>query len=146
LRAGTIRDRVVQTALLVVLEPIFEADLPDEQFAYREGRSALQAVQQVHELLERGHREVVDADLSGYFDSIPHEELLQCVARRVSDKAVLHLVKQWLVAPVEETDPRGHVQRTTRNKNTKRGTPQGAPLSPCWPTSTCDGSCWAGRN
>ena len=126
----TIRDRVVQTALLVVLEPIFEVDLPEEQFAYREGRSALQAVQQVHGLLEQGYREVVDTDLSGYFDSIPHEELLKCVARRVSDKAVLHLVKQWLVAPVEETDSRGRVQRTTRNKDTKRGTPQGAPLSP----------------
>jgi len=126
----TIRDRVVQTAVLLVLEPIFEADLQPEQFAYRENRSALEAVQEVHRLLDQGYRAVVDADLSGYFDSIPHAELLQCVARRVSDKALLHLVKQWLVAAVEETDARGHRQRTTRNKDTKRGTPQGAPISP----------------
>ncbi len=126
----TIRDRVVQTAALLILEPIFEADLQPEQFAYRENHSALQAVQEVHRLLGEGYRAVVDADLSGYFDSIPHAELMQCVARRVSDKAMLHIIKQWLVTPVEETDQRGRVQRTTRNKDMKRGTPQGAPLSP----------------
>jgi group II intron reverse transcriptase/maturase len=126
----TIRDRVVQTAVLLILEPIFEADLQPEQFAYRENHSALEAVQEVHRLLGQGYRGVVDADLSGYFDSIPHAELMQCVARRVSDKAMLHIIKQWLVTPVEETDQRGRVQRTTRNKDTKRGTPQGAPLSP----------------
>ena len=130
----TIRDRVVQTALLLILEPIFEADLQEEQYAYRENKSALDAVQQVHAYLNEGYREVVDADLSGYFDSIPHEELMKCRVpsgcRRISDKAVLHLVKLWLVAPVEETDQRGRIARTTRNKDEKRGTPQGAPISP----------------
>jgi group II intron reverse transcriptase/maturase len=126
----TIKDRVVQTAVLLVLEPIFEADLQPEQYAYREGRSALDAVQAVHRLLNSGYTDVVDADLSGYFDTIPHAELMQCVARRVSDKALLHLIKQWLVAPVEETDRSGQVHRTTRNKDEGRGSPQGAPLSP----------------
>jgi RNA-directed DNA polymerase len=126
----TIRDRVVQTAVLLILGPIFEADLQPEQYAYRPNRSALEAVQEVHRLLGQGYREVVDADLSGYFDSIPQAELLQCVARRVSDKALLHVIKQWLVAPVEETDKRGRRSRTTRNKDTRRGTAQGAPLSP----------------
>jgi group II intron reverse transcriptase/maturase len=126
----TIRDRVVQTALLIVLEPIFEADLPVEQYAYRPDRSALDAVRAVHGLLNAGYTDVVDADLSGYFDSIPHAELLQCVARRISDKAVLHLIKMWLVAPVEARDARGHVARTTRNKDEGRGSPQGSPISP----------------
>jgi group II intron reverse transcriptase/maturase len=126
----TIKDRVVQTAVLLILEPIFEADLQPEQHAYRAGHSAHHALQEVQQLLNAGHREVVDADLSGYFDSIPHAELMQCLARRISDKALLHLLKQWLVAPVEELDARGHSQRTTVNKDTGRGTPQGAPLSP----------------
>jgi RNA-directed DNA polymerase len=77
-----------------------------------------------------GHTEVVDADLSGYFDTIPHAELMKSVARRVSDKHLLHLIKMWLVTPVEETDERGRTQRTTRNKDEKRGCPQGAPISP----------------
>ena len=126
----TIKDRVAQTALLIVLEPIFAADLQPEQYAYRADRSALDAVQAVHGLLNTGYREVVDADLSGHFDSIPHAELMQCVARRVSDKAVLHLLKMWLVTPVEERNARGHVVRTTHNKDQGRGTPQGAPISP----------------
>jgi group II intron reverse transcriptase/maturase len=126
----TIKDRVVQTAVLVVLEPIFEADLQPEQYAYRPGRSALDAVQQVQALMKQGHTEVVDADLSGYFDSVPHAALMKSVARRVSDRQLLALIKAWLEMPVEETDERGHTQRTTRNRDEGRGTPQGAPLSP----------------
>jgi RNA-directed DNA polymerase len=104
--------------------------LQPEQFAYRQGRSALDAVQRVHALLNTGHTEVVDADLSGYFDSIPHSELMKTVARRVSDRHLLGLIKRWLEAPVEASDERGRKQRTTRNKDEGRGTPQGAPLSP----------------
>jgi RNA-directed DNA polymerase len=126
----TVRDRVVQMAAMLVLEPIFEADLQPEQYAYRPGRSALDAIQAVHSLVNTGHTEVVDADLSGYFDSIPHQELMTSVARRVCDGAMLHLIKMWLVAPVEEVDERGRRQRTTRNKDEGRGTPQGAVISP----------------
>lgn len=126
----TIRDRVVQTAAVLVLEPIFEADLQPEQYAYRSGKSALDAVRRVHALVNSGHTDVVDADLSGYFDTIPHAELMKSVARRVSDKHLLHLLKMWLVAPVEESDERGRRRRTTRNKDEKRGTPQGSPISP----------------
>ena len=125
-----IKDRVAQTAALLVIEPIFEADLQPEQYAYRPGCSALDAVRQVHSLLNTGHTEVIDADLSGYFDSIPHVELLKSVSRRVSDRHTLHLIKMWLQAPVEELDERGHKQRTTRNKDQGRGCPQGAPTSP----------------
>src|ERR1700722_10112192 len=126
----TVKDRVVQTAALAVLEPIFEADLQPEQYAYRQGRSALEAVQRVQALMIEGHTEVVDADLSGYFDGIPHAELMKSVARRVSDRHLLHLIKMWLEAPVEETDERGRRRRTTRNRDEGRGTPQGAPPSP----------------
>jgi group II intron reverse transcriptase/maturase len=126
----TVRDRVVQMAVMLVLEAIFEADLAPEQYAYRPGRSAHEAVEQVREWLRTGHTQVVDADLSGYFDSIPHAELMRSVARRVSDGSILALIKQWLVAPVEETDARGKVRRTNRNQDERRGTPQGAPISP----------------
>jgi group II intron reverse transcriptase/maturase len=125
----TVRDRVVQTAAVLVLGPIFEADLPPEQYGYRPGRSGLDAVREVHALVNSGHCEVVDADLSGYFDSIPHAELMTSVARRISDRHVLRLIQQWLKAPVEETDDRGRKRRTTRAKDTGRGVPQGAPLS-----------------
>ena len=125
-----IRDRVAQTAAVLVLEPIFEADLQPEQYAYRPNRSALDAVRLVHKLLNTGHREIVDADLSGYFDTIPHAELMKSVARRVVDGAMLHLLKLWLEAPVEDTDERGKKRRSTPNKDTGRGTPQGSPISP----------------
>ncbi len=113
-----------------MLEPIFEADIPDEQYAYRAERSALDAVRQVHRRLSTGHTEVVEADLSGYFDSIPHAELMKSLARRISDGRVLHPIKMWLQAPVEEQDARGRKKRTTRNKDEGRGVPQGAPISP----------------
>ena len=126
----TIRDRTVETAAVLVLDPIFEADLQPEQYAYRQDRSALDAVRHVHKLINTGHGEIVDADLSGYFDSIPHAELIKSVARRVVDGAMLHLIKMWLEAPVEETDEHGRKHRSTRNRDEGRGTPQGAPISP----------------
>ena len=127
---STLRDRVCMSAALLVLEPIFEADLPPEQFAYRPGRNAQQAVVAVEELLFRGHPEVVDADLADYFGSIPHAELMRSLARRIADRRVLHLIKRWLECAVEETDDRGRKTRTTEAKDSKRGIPQGSPLSP----------------
>jgi RNA-directed DNA polymerase len=127
---STIRDRVAQTAAVLILSPIFEADLQPEQYAYRQGRNAHDAVRHIHRQLNTGYRDVVDADLSGYFDSIPHAELLASVARRVSDRHMLHLIKQWIVVPVEEEDGRGGKRRTGEARHTKRGIPQGAPISP----------------
>ena len=127
---STVRDRVCMTAAMRVLEPIFEADLPPEIYAYRAGRNAQQAVVEVEERLFRGHPEVVDADLADYFGSIPHTDLLKSVARRIVDRRVLHLIKMWLDCPVEETDPRGRTTRTTEARDHRRGIPQGSPLSP----------------
>lgn len=126
----TIADRVVQMAAVLILEPIFEADLQPEQYAYRAQRSALDAVREVHRGLNQGLREVVDADLSGYFDTIPHPELIRCLARRISDGAMLALLKQWLQMPVEESDGRGGKRRSNPARRHGRGTPQGAPISP----------------
>jgi RNA-directed DNA polymerase len=125
-----IKDRVVQMAAVLVREPIFEADLQPEQHAYRPEHSALDAVRQVEALLRAGHTEVIDADLSGDFDSIPHAELMKSAARRISDGRMLRLLKRWLEAPVEEIDARGRPHRTTRNKDEGKGTPQGSPISP----------------
>jgi len=125
-----IKDRVMQMAAVLVLEPIFEADLEPEQHAYRPERSALDAVRQVERHLRTGHTEVVDADLSGYFDGIPHSELMKSLSRRISDGRMLRLIKMWLEAAVEETDEKGNRHRTTRNKDQGMGTPQGAPISP----------------
>src|SRR5271155_1351830 len=118
------------TAAMLVLEPIFEADLPPEQYAYRPGRNAQQAVVEVNDAMFRGHPEIVDADLADYFGSIPHAELMKSVARRIVDRHVLHLIKMWLDCAVEETDDRGRKTRTTAAKDTGRGIPQGSPLSP----------------
>jgi len=125
-----IKDRVVQMAGVIILEPIFEADLPEEQYGYRRGRSAHDAIRTIHRLLNQGYREVVDCDLSGYFDSIPHHELMKSVARRVSDGAMLGLIKAWLQMPVVEDDGHGGKRRTTVAKDSGKGTPQGAPISP----------------
>jgi len=126
----SIADRVVMTAAVVVLQPIFEVDLPAEQHGYRPHFSAHTAVQDVHRLINTGHTQVIEADLADYFGSIPHAELLKSVARRVSDRHLLHLIKMWLIAPVEEDDGKGGKRRTTVNKDSGRGVPQGAPLSP----------------
>ena len=125
-----IRDRVAQTSALLVLEPIFEADLQPEQYAYRPERSAHDAVKRVHSLLHRRRNEVVDCDLSNYFGEIPHVELLKSVARRVSDGRMLRLVKAWLEMPVEEDDGKGGKRRTNRSRREHKGTPQGSPISP----------------
>jgi retron-type reverse transcriptase len=116
--------------VVLVLEPIFEADLQPEQLAYRPGCSALEAVQVVQRLLNSGHTEVVDADLKGYFDETPHAELMKSVARRISDGRILRLIKMWLQAPVEEIDDRGREHRTTPGSDRGRGRPKGAPISP----------------
>jgi RNA-directed DNA polymerase len=127
---STLRDRVCMTAAMLVLEPIFEADLPPEQYAYRPGRNAQQAAMDVKDTLFYGHPEVVDADLTDYFGSIPHAELMLSLARRIVDRRVLHLIKMWLECAVEETDDRGRKTRTTEAKDSGRGIPQGSPLSP----------------
>src|SRR5690348_5925606 len=127
---SSMRDRVCMTAALLVLEPIFEADLPSEIYAYRAGRNAQQAVVEVEGLVFRGHPDVVDADLADYFGSIPHTDLLKSVARRIVDRRVLHLIKMWLECVVEETDGRGRKRRTTQARDNGCGIPQGSPLSP----------------
>src|SRR5258707_11656963 len=120
---SALRDRVGMTAAMLVLEPIFEADLPPEQYAYRPGRNAQQAVGEVGALLYRGHPEVVDADLADYFGSIPHAELLKSVARRIVDRRVLHLIKTWLECAVEETDEGGRKNRVTEAPGNRPGIP-----------------------
>ncbi len=125
----TIRDRVAQTAAKLVLEPIFEADLEPTAYGYRPGRSGADAVEVVHRLLCQGFTEVVDADLSKYFDTIPHSELLRSVAARIVDRHVLGLLKLWLKTPVEGRDPDGR-RHMSGGKHSKCSTPQGGPLSP----------------
>jgi RNA-directed DNA polymerase len=125
----TVRDRVVQQAAKLVLEPIFEADFEPNAYGYRPKRGALDAVQEVHRAIQHGEVHVVDADLSKYFDTIPHRELMRSVARRVSDGKMLRLIKMWLKAPAEETDDRGHTLRTGGERS-REGTPQGGVISP----------------
>src|SRR5467141_2733556 len=125
----TIRDRVVQTAAKLVLEPIFEADFEDSAYGYRPVRGAVDAVKEVHRLICRGYTDVVDADLSKYFDTIPHADLMRCVARRLLDRHVLRRIKMGLRAPIEERDGDG-IRRMSGGKGNTRGTPQGGVASP----------------
>ena len=125
----TIRDRTVQAAAKLVLEPIFEADLDPSAYGYRPRRSGLDAVKEVHALICRGYTDVVDADLSKYFDSIPHRELMQSIARRIVDRNVLQHIKMWLKTPVEERDEKGG-RRVSGGKRSTCGTPQGGVASP----------------
>jgi RNA-directed DNA polymerase len=128
-----IRDRVVQQAVLLIIEPIFEADFEDCSYGFRPGRKAHQALERIAAALKGGKTEVYDADLEGYFDSIPHEKLMKCLRMRVVDGAVLRLIKQWLEAPVVEEGQNGENRGgTTRRKVTRntQGTPQGGVLSP----------------
>ena len=125
----TIRDRVVQTAAKLLLEPIFEADLDPNAYGYRPKRSAQDAIQKVHKLLCEGYADVVDADLSKYFDTIPHSELLKCVARRIVDRDMLRLIKMWLKVPVAEREENGK-PRVSGGKGSSCGTPQGGVITP----------------
>lgn len=122
----TIRDRVCQMAALLILEPIFEADFLECSFGFRPGRSAHQALQEVQRHLEAGYREVYDADLQGYFDSIPHDKLLACLRMRIADRSVLRLIRLWLEAVVVDSDEAGR----TQGHRPQQGTPQGGVLSP----------------
>ncbi len=125
----TIRDRVVQTAVKLAVEPIFEADLDESAYGYRPGRGGADAIKEVHRLICRGYSDVVDADLSKYFDTIPHRDLMQSVARRIVDRQVLRLIKLWLKVPVEERDDDG-TRRMRGGKDSSCGTPQGGVISP----------------
>ena len=122
----TVKDRVAQTAALLVLEPIFEADFLDSSYGFRPGKSAHQAVDQIRRYLKDGYGEVYDADLKGYFDTIPHDQLLKAVGMRVADRQVLRLIRLWLEAPIEEVDQRG--RRSVHRS--RQGTPQGGVISP----------------
>jgi RNA-directed DNA polymerase len=120
----TVRDRVVQTAVLLILEPIFEADFRDCSYGFRTGRSAHQALAAIRDHVQSGRREVYDADLEGYFDSIPHDKLIAALRMRIVDRSVLQLIRMWLEAPVVDDREGGPPRRS------KKGTPQGGVVSP----------------
>lgn len=122
----TVRDRIVQTAMLLILEPIYESDFRDCSYGFRPGRSAHQALGVIREELKQGRTSVYDADLAGYFDSIPHDKLLACVRMRVADRTVVKLIRRFMEAPIEEEEKNGK-RKVTRPE---QGTPQGGVLSP----------------
>ena len=122
----TVKDRIVQQAALLVLEPIFEADFLDSSFGFRPGRSAHQAIDVIRQHLIAGFQEVYDADLQGYFDTIPHDQLLKCLQMRIGDRSVLSLIRMWLQTPVVERDEQGR----TKTTKPEQGTPQGGVISP----------------
>lgn len=126
----TIRDRVAQMAVKLVIEPIFEADFCNCSYGFRPKRSAHDAVDDVAQALHAGHTRVIDADLSKYFDTIPHAKLMATVAKRIADGAILHLIQMWLKAPVMERDGRGKKRGIGGGKGNRRGTPQGGVISP----------------
>jgi RNA-directed DNA polymerase len=123
----TVRDRVVQMATLLILEPIFEADFEDCSYGFRPGRSAHQALKEIRGHVKAGYQAVYDADLKGYFDSIPHDKLEACVRMRVVDRSVLKLIRMWLETPVVEPGEEGKPERWSRPR---QGTPQGGVISP----------------
>jgi RNA-directed DNA polymerase len=122
----TVRDRIVQTAVLLIVEAIFEADFLDCSYGFRPGRNAHQALAEVRRHIEDGYDQVYDADLQGYFDTIPHDNLMKCLERRITDRSLLALIKMWLTCLVQEQDDSGKL-RITRPK---AGTPQGGVISP----------------
>ncbi len=127
----TVKDRVVQMAMVIVMGPIFEADLCEEQMGFRPGRDGKTAVRLVYyQVKQKGRQEVVDADLRDYFNTIPHGQLMKSLSRRITDGQVLSVIRLWLRTPVEERMGRGTIQRTTQAKDTHRGTPQGGVISP----------------
>jgi RNA-directed DNA polymerase len=126
----TVRDRVVQTACLLILEPIFEADFEDCSYGFRPGRNAHQALEEIRGHIRAGYQAVYDADLRSYFDSIPHERLMACVRMRVADRSVIKLIQMWLKAPVVERSKSGGGGGWEWGRRNRKGTPQGGVISP----------------
>ena len=144
---STVRDRVCMTAAMLVLDPIFEADLPNEQYAYRAGRNAQQAVIDAEEALYRGHPEVVDADLADYFGSIPHTDLTRSLARRIVDSRVLHLIKMWLeCAPWKKPTTKDARSEPPRPRTADAASHKALRSHRCWRICICAGSCWSGSD